>query len=110
MSPKQYVWRYEDKPFPLIPTCPKKRSIAPGEKWAFGSELDIANEVRLQLHQKEKVIFVWGRAGYADIFGKPQHIDFRYQNIGVISILNEKGLPQFAGWAVFPEVNGNDAT
>ena len=100
----------DNKTFPRPNPGYGKRPIVPGAKWSIGLELIVTDDQLLELNAGEKVLFVWGRAEYVDIFGANQWLDFRYRNIGIVFAMNDKGERSSLGWALFAEEEGNDAS
>jgi len=100
----------DNKNFPRPKPGYGKRPIVPGAKWSIGLELIVTDEQLQELSAGKKVLFVWGRAEYADIFGANQWLDFRYRNIGIVFAMNDKGERTSLGWALFAEEEGNDAS
>jgi hypothetical protein len=57
----------------------------------------------------ERTIFTWGRVDYVDIFGKPQHFEFRYRS-GRTVFARVGDITRPVGWEMDPEDQGNTAT
>ena len=87
-----------------------QRPIVPGASWMFRIEQTISDEERKLLIDKKKVIYVWGRGEYVDVFDKSQSLDFRYQNLGQVIVGFEDGTHKLSAWALYPEKEGNDST
>jgi hypothetical protein len=87
-----------------------KRTVVPGAKWLLGLELIVTDDQLRELNTGKKVLFVWGRAEYTDIFGTNHWLNSRYRNIGVVFAMNAQGERTSLGWALFAEEEGNDAS
>jgi len=99
-----------DKIFTRIAPVAGKRPIVPGSTWKFRHDLSISDEEISQLQTREKVMFVWGKADYIDIFGGTQSIEFRYRNLAIIFDRDAEGHKRLVGWALHPEEDGNEST
>ncbi|MBI3937628.1 MAG: hypothetical protein HY323_11685 [Betaproteobacteria bacterium] len=91
---------------------PHKQPIAPNSYWSIGHEFhELTKECIEDIGAKRKLVYIWGRAKYTDIFGKSQRLKFRYRN--VVTVLGPDpvtGQRVITSWMFYPEEEGNEAT
>lgn len=98
--------------FPEPSLSTRKQPIAPNSHWTVGHEFISMNSGDLDdVLNDRKWVYVWGRAEYADIFGRTQTVSFRYRNVVRQLVFDpETQRNATAGWAFYPEDDGNEAT
>lgn len=102
----------DDKtPFKELVSGQRNQPIAPGSAWTVGHEfLNLSDADKQDILSDKKYVFIWGRADYFDIFGKPQMVKFRYRNVVKNLIPLDGGQTGIQNWFFYPEEEGNEAT
>jgi hypothetical protein len=96
--------------FETVSPMRHKQPIAPGSHWTVGYEFGIfSEEQKRELLERKKLVFVWGRITFKDIFGKEQEINFRFRNVVTEIVPTKEGFA-VARWFFYPEERGNNAT
>jgi hypothetical protein len=61
------------------------------------------------IDNRQRTIFAWGRVDYFDIFGDPQHFEFRFRSGDSIRA-HDGTVMRTVGWRMDAEDQGNSAT
>jgi hypothetical protein len=96
----------DDKVFPPVTPMPHKQPIAPNSEWTVGYEIGLSPEESQAVYEQRKLVYVWGRVTYRDIFGRSQEVNFRLRN--VVRETTAEG--RLVRWYYYPEEEGNSAT
>ncbi len=89
------------------PWIPHKHYIAPTMYWTIGHEFLKLEDSDIQdIALDRKLVYIWGRVTYEDIYGKTRTLRFRFRN--VVKSLDEHG--KIVKWYYYPENEGNDET
>jgi hypothetical protein len=84
--------------------------LAPGMSHVLETPIAIGGPTGVpSIESSRRAIFTWGRVNYWDVFGKEQHMMFRFRSAGPIREHNGTVM-QTIGWRMFPEDQGNSAT
>jgi len=107
ISPASQIPEFVDPEF-----VPHRQPIAPNAHWTVGHEFHGLTKDDIQdVVSDKKLVYVWGRAEYTDIFTQPRSLRFRYRNVvKQLAIDPNTGQRGISGWAFYPEENGNEAT
>jgi hypothetical protein len=92
------------------PRDPGEWVMVPGSEYILRRAIAIGGQTGTSsISTGERIIFVWGRVDYVDVFGKDQHLTFRYRSAhptrahtGTVMVTT--------GWNMDPEGEGNTAT
>jgi hypothetical protein len=96
--------------FPLPEIEPEEVPIGPSIPYTLRKHIGIGGPSgRGTIDIGQRIIFVWGRVDYFDIFGDPQHLEFRFRSADAVRV-HDNTVMQTVGWIMNPTKQGNSAT
>lgn len=100
----------DERPFNDPDFIPHKQPIAPTMSWTFGHEfLEMTGQDLNDVLADKKLVYIWGRVKYQDIYNETQTLRFRLRNVVKLIVTTEAGTA-IKKWKFYPEDEGNEAS